>query len=238
MDRLAAAWLVVYAAAFSFAYVWLSAGIGALILFAAVQMTMITGGIRAGERFSLASWTGLALSLGGLLYLVSPGLTAPPLRGAALMAIAGCAWGLYSLRSRSARDSLTRTAGNFLGATAPALVISLLAFRLAHASEAGLLLAIISGSVTSGVGYVIWYSALRHLTSTAAASVQLAVPVLAGLGGVVILGEQFTFRLLIASAVILAGIALVLRSRAARTTQARANERDEHSNSRDESRSA
>jgi drug/metabolite transporter (DMT)-like permease len=218
LDRLGALWLFVYAAAFSFAYLSLSAGTGALILFAAVQFTMLISGRRAGEQLSAASWLGIALSLGGLIYLVLPGLAAPSLPAAGLMALAGTAWGLYSLRNRGMTDALSRTAGNFLGAAILSLGLSIIFARATHVSAAGIARAIISGAVTSGMGYVLWYAALPRMTSTVAASVQLAVPILAALGGILLLGEHFSVRLLIAALAILSGIALVLRSRAARVT--------------------
>lgn len=217
-DRLAAAMLFAYAAAFSFAYLSLTAGAGALILFAAVQVTMTIAGYRSGEKLSRMAVAGLLLSLAGLAYLVSPGLTAPPLAGAVLMTGAGIAWGIYSLRSRGVADALQRTAANFAGAVPPALLLNLFFISRGHASVKGILLAVISGAVTSGLGYVIWYSALRGLTASAAAAVQLAVPILAAAGGVLLLGERFTLRLAVAALTILAGITLVLRTRSAGLT--------------------
>lgn len=209
----AALFLFAYAAAFSFAYLQLDAGIGALILFGAVQLTMVTAGLLAGEASPPLTWFGLVLSLGGLVYLVSPGLTAPPLSGALLMGVAGIAWGLYSLSGKGATDPLQATAGNFLGAVPFALLLTLPFLGALHLTTAGLLLALASGALASGLGYVIWFAALRGLSASAAASVQLCVPLLAAIGGVVWLGESLSWRLALASLLILGGIALVLRSK-------------------------
>jgi drug/metabolite transporter (DMT)-like permease len=217
-DFIAAGALFLYAAAFSFAYLSLTAGTGALILFAAVQVTMVIAGWKAGEHFTAGILTGLILSVAGLVYLVLPGLTAPPLLSAALMALAGFGWGIYSLRSRRIADPLRSTAANFLGAVPLALVLVLIFSQSCHATSEGVILAIVSGAFTSGLGYVMWYKALRGLTSTAAASVQLSVPVIAAFAGILLLHETMTLRLLVASVVILGGIALVLRARLVRST--------------------
>ncbi len=212
-DWLAATMLWAYVAGFSFAYITLPAGTGALILFGAVQLTMFVVGLRAGERFTTVAWAGFALAVGGLLVLVSPGLAAPPLAGTLLMAAAGIAWGVYSLRGRSAGEPVAATAGNFMRAAPLALVLSLVFASQFKVSGSGLLLAIASGAVTSGLGYVIWYAALPRLSALRAATVQLSVPPLAAIGGVLLLSEALTMRMLIASAAILGGIALVLSSR-------------------------
>ncbi len=208
-----ALFLFAYAAAFSFAYLQLDAGVGALILFGAVQLTMVAAGLLAGEPSPPLTWFGLALSSGGLIYLVSPGLTAPPLSGALLMGLAGFAWGLYSLSGRGVADPLRATAGNFLGAVPPGLLLMLPFLDSLQLSLRGIALALASGALASGLGYVIWFAALRGLSASAAASVQLSVPVLAAVGGVLWLGEAFTWRLSLASLLILGGIALVLRSK-------------------------
>lgn len=213
-DWLAATMLWTYVACFSFAYLTLAAGTGALILFGAVQMTMFGAGLYAGERFTAAAWTGLAMALAGLLYLVSPGLAAPDLLGAALMAAAGVAWGVYSLRGRRAGAPLAATAGNFLRAVPLALAVSLVFAARLNAEPAGLALAIASGALTSGLGYVIWYAALPGLSALRAATVQLSVPPLAAFGGVLLLAETMSLRLVLASLAILGGVALVLASRA------------------------
>jgi drug/metabolite transporter (DMT)-like permease len=201
--------LFAYAAGFSLAYLRLSAGTGALLLFGAVQATMIGYGLWAGERLRTKQWLGLAAALGGLVGLLLPGLTAPPLHSAALMLGAGVAWGIYSLRGKGAGDPLAATAGNFLRAVPFALALSLALLSLASVDVAGALYAVASGALASGVGYAIWYTALKGLKATSAATVQLSVPVITAVGGVILLGEQITLRLLVASAAILGGIALV-----------------------------
>jgi drug/metabolite transporter (DMT)-like permease len=208
--------LFAYAVFFSFAYLSLSAGTGALILFGAVQVTMFFFGLRQGERFTLLAWAGLALAILGLIYLLLPGVTAPDPFGAMLMAIAGISWGLYSLLGRSSADPLAVTAGNFIYAVPLALVVSLFSMRGFSVSAHGVALAFASGALASGCGYVIWYAALPGLTATRAATVQLSVPVIAALGGVALMSEQLTLRLLVASAATLGGVAIVLAQRALR----------------------
>lgn len=207
--------LFVYAAAFSYAYVSLAAGTGALLLFAAVQATMILGGLFAGERPTARQGLGLALAFAGLVILVLPGVTAPSWQGASLMLAAGIAWGLYSLRGRGVADPAAATAGNFLRAVPLALTLSLVATAFAPPAWDGLgaFYAILSGALASGLGYVVWYTALRGLSATSAASVQLGVPVIAAVSGIVFLGETASWRLLLAGVAILGGIALVLRKR-------------------------
>lgn len=212
-DWLAAAMLFAYVAFFSFAYLTLPAGTGALILFGAVQVTMFSVGLRSGEMFRPVAWFGLALAVAGLVYLVSPGVAAPAPPGAAMMAIAGVAWGVYSLRGRGVTDPLAATAGNFVRAVPLALVLSLLFATKAYSDAAGVALAIASGAVTSGIGYVIWYAALSRLSALRAATVQLSVPLIAAFGGVVLLSEAITPRLLGACVAILGGIALVLATK-------------------------
>ncbi len=212
-DWLSAAMLFAYVAFFSFAYLTLPAGTGALILFGAVQLTMFSVGLRSGESFGFVAWLGLALAIAGLVYLVSPGVAAPPFFGAALMAIAGIAWGVYSLRGRRVADPLAATAGNFARATPLALGLSVLFIAGTNANASGIALAIASGALTSGIGYVIWYAALRKLSAMQAATVQLSVPLIAAFGGVAFLSEAITPRLTVAAAAILGGIAAVLTSR-------------------------
>ncbi len=211
--------LFAYMAFFSFAYLSLSAGTGALILFGAVQLTMFIFALRAGEHFTLLSWGGLSLAIAGLIYLVSPGVTAPDAFGAVLMAIAGIAWGFYSLLGRGAADPLVASAGNFIYSVPLAVIVSLFFWRDFSVSSTGLALAIASGALASGCGYVVWYAALSGLTATRAATVQLSVPVIAAFCGVVLLSEQVTPRLLIASAVTLGGVAIVLSQRAAKAAR-------------------
>jgi len=213
-DWLSAAMLFAYVAFFSFAYVSLAAGTGALILFGAVQLTMFGAALRAGERFAPLACAGLAVAALGLVYLVLPGVSAPPIVGAVLMASAGVAWGVYSLRGRGALDPLGATAGNFLRAAPMALVLWLPFAGIAHADTEGIALAIVSGAVTSGVGYAVWYTALRELSAMRAATVQLSVPPITAFGAVLFLAEPLTLRLVLASVAILGGIALVLAGRA------------------------
>lgn len=205
--------LFFYATAFSFAYASLSAATGALLLFGAVQATMIIFGIWHGERFRTMQITGLLLAVAGLVGLLLPGLSAPPLWGAVLMISSGIAWGVYSLRGKGAGDPTAVTAGNFLRALPFALVLSMLFFRNMNIDTAGVAYAITSGALTSGIGYAIWYTALPSLKATHAATVQLSVPVIAALGGIVFLGEGLTLRLILASIAILGGIALVIFER-------------------------
>ncbi|MEP6964875.1 MAG: DMT family transporter [Polaromonas sp.] len=201
-----------YAASFSFAYVSLPAATGALLLFGAVQATMIGHGLWSGERFGGLQLVGLVLAFGGLFGLLLPGLSAPPLEGSLLMLGAGLAWGIYSLRGKGAGNPTRVTAGNFLRAAPFAMALSLF-MRMSKGislDTAGFCYAVASGALTSGIGYVIWYTALPALKAKNAATVQLSVPVIAALGGIVFLGEPITLRLGLASAAILGGIALVV----------------------------
>jgi len=202
--------LFVYAAGFSFAYVSLPAATGALLLFGAVQATMIGHGIWAGERLLRLQLAGLILAFGGLVGLLLPGLSAPPLYGSVLMLGAGVTWGLCSLRGRGVGDPTTVTAGNFLRAVPVSVALSLLMFNGSSLDKAGFWYAVMSGALASGIGYVIWYRLLPALKATHAATVQLSVPVIAALGGIVFLGEPITLRLTLASVAILGGIALVI----------------------------
>ena len=202
--------LFVYAAAFSFAYVGLPAGTGALLLFAAVQATMIIWGFYKGERLDLIQVFGLVIALAGLVLLVFPSLSAPPLVGSMLMLSAGVAWGIYSVRGKVAGDAIAVTTGNFVRAVLLVAAGSLVLISHAHIDVAGIVYAIISGAITSGLGYVIWYSALSGLRATSAATVQLSVPVLAAAGGILLLGEPVTLLYVLASIAVLGGIALVL----------------------------
>jgi len=199
-----------YAAGFSFAYLSLPAGSGALLLFGAVQATMIGHGLWHGERLRRLQTVGLLLALGGLVGLLLPGLSAPPLQGAALMLGAGIAWGIYSLRGRGAGDATRVTAGNFLRAAAIAAALSVIMLRDARLDAAGTGYAVASGALASGLGYAIWYTVLPVLKATKAATIQLSVPAIAALGGVLFLGEAITLRLVLASIAMLGGIALVI----------------------------
>jgi drug/metabolite transporter (DMT)-like permease len=205
--------LFAYAAAFSFAYLSLTAATGALLLFGAVQATMIGFGLFAGERLRAGQVVGLVVALLGLVGLVLPGLSAPPLLGSALMLGAGIAWGIYSLRGKGSGDPLRVTAGNFLRAVVFAVLLSAATLPWAALDARGVGYAIASGALTSGIGYAIWYTALPRLKVATAASVQLSVPVIAAVGGIVLLGEAATLRLLLASIAILGGIGLVIAER-------------------------
>jgi drug/metabolite transporter (DMT)-like permease len=208
--------LFAYAAAFSFAYVSLPAGVGALLLFGAVQATMVITGIVRGEHPTPGQWVGLALALAGLAALVAPGVSAPPLAGAILMLGAGVSWGAYSLMGRRSADPLGATAGNFLRAVPMALVLALPLIRETP-PLAGLTYAAMSGAAASGLGYTIWYAALPGLSAAEGASVQLSVPVITALAGAALLAEPITLRLSLASAAVLGGIGLVIASRSRRT---------------------
>ncbi|BCL75245.1 membrane protein [Jeongeupia sp. HS-3] len=205
--------LLAYAAMFSFAYLGLAAATGALLLFATVQATMVGVGVWGGERMNGGQCAGLAIAMGGLVVLLLPGLSAPPPLSAALMVGAGMAWGVYSLRGRGSTDPLGETAGNF--ARAVPLALPLLAWAVQPPTVDGVVYAILSGAFTSGCGYAIWYAALRGLSAAGAATVQLSVPVIVAIAGVLLLGEPLSPRLMLASAAILGGIALVLRAKRA-----------------------
>ncbi len=212
--------LFIYAAGFSFAYINLTAATGALLLFSSVQMSMIGYGIWKGEVLRPLQMLGLALALAGLLGLVAPGLAAPPLLNAVLMIGAGVAWGIYSLRGRGAGDPTAVTAGNFLRTVPIAIVLSALTFKTVSLDTTGFAYALASGALTSGLGYAIWYRALPGLKATEAAIVQLSVPVIAALGGIILLGENLSLRLILASIAILSGIALVVYRKTASPVKA------------------
>jgi drug/metabolite transporter (DMT)-like permease len=206
--------LFAYAAGFSFAYQQLTAGTGALLLFGAVQATMITVGVARGERLRGVRGAGLVLAYAGLVALVLPGLEAPPLVSALLMLAAGVSWGVYSLRGKGAGDATAVTAGNFLRAAPMALALSVAAHRHVSIDARGVAYAVASGALTSGLGYAVWYTALPSLRAMSAATVQLAVPVIAALGGVLLLHEPVTVRLVLSGTAILGGVAVVVLTRA------------------------
>ena len=202
--------LFAYAACFSFAYVTLEAGTGALLLFGAVQVSMISYGIYSGERLTLRQGFGFILALGGLVWLMLPGVAAPSLIGSLLMITAGIGWGIYSLRGRGAGDPAAVTTGNFILAVVPTIVLSGIFLKSSNFDKAGILLAILSGSLTSGCGYFIWYMALKGLKATTASIVQLSVPIIAAIGGIMFLSETITIRLIISSIATLGGITMVV----------------------------
>lgn len=202
--------LFLYAISFSLAYVTLGAGTGALILFLSVQLTILLAGYVSGDRFSPSKWLGLALALFGLVYLLSPSLNTPTIKGLLLMSLAGVSWGVYTLLGFKNTDPVPKTTANFIWATPFALITCLFYLDDIMITTKGVLLAIASGAMASGLGYVIWYKALKSLTSFAAASVQLSVPVLAALGGAAFLSEELTFRFALSALLILGGVLLTL----------------------------
>jgi drug/metabolite transporter (DMT)-like permease len=206
----------IYFVFFSFAYTMLSAGTGALILIAGVQLTIFCIASLQGERFSFLSWIGFAVAIAGVLYLLLPGATAPDPLGAALMAISGAAWGVFTILARGAGNPEETNAANMLWCILPAALVNLLWLGELHVTATGLGLAIASGAIATGAGYVVWYLALRYLSSAQAATVQLSMPAVVALGGVFLLGEPLSVRLLMASAAMLGGIAVVLLQRPAR----------------------
>jgi drug/metabolite transporter (DMT)-like permease len=210
---ISASMLFLYAITFSFAYVSLSICTGALILFGAVQATMILAGLARGERPELLEWAGLIVALSGLVYLMLPGWEVPSLGGATLMTIAGVSWGIYSLRGHNTGNPIAVTSDNFTRTIPFSLLVSLVLITHLHATMRGVLLAFISGALTSGIGYVVWYAALKGLTVTRAATVQLLVPVIAAIGGVIFLSEYISLRLILSAVMILGGVGSCLLAR-------------------------
>ncbi|MEQ1921965.1 MAG: DMT family transporter [Pyrinomonadaceae bacterium] len=210
---LSALLLFAYAICFSFAYLGLTAGTGALILFGSVQMTMIAATLFRGERPRPLEWLGLAVAVGGLIYLVFPGLASPPLNSSLLMAAAGASWGLYTLRGKGSTDPLGQTTGNFIRTLPFAALIALIFLPNLHLSTRGITFAVLSGAVTSGIGYTVWYAALKHHTATRAAVLQLSVPVITATIGVLFLAEIADTRLAAATTLILGGIGLTIVGR-------------------------
>jgi len=208
-----AAMLFSYAAFFSFAYRQLTAATGALLLFGAVQTSMLGYGLASGERLRPLQVAGLAVAVGGLVYMLLPGLAAPPIVSAACMLLAGASWAVYSVLGRGVKDPVGATAGNFVRSVPFTVVLSLAAIGSFQIDRAGVAYAVVSGAITSGLGYVLWYAALPALKATSAATVQLSVPAIAALGGVALLSETMSPRLLVASAAILGGIALTISRR-------------------------
>lgn len=202
--------LFAYAAGFSFAYISLSAATGALLLFGAVQVTMIGFGIWSGERLNGRQMVGVLVAVGGLVGLLLPGVQAPPLLGGLLMIGAGMAWGVYSLRGRGLGDPIHETAGNFIRAVPIAAFLSILFYSNVKIETPGVIYAVASGALTSGLGYALWYTVLPHLRATTAATVQLSVPALAAAGGVLLLFEPVTLRLAVFSAAILGGVGIFI----------------------------
>ena len=208
--------LFTYAIAFSLAYLGLTTGTGALTLFGSVQLTMFGVSLYRGVRPGTLEWIGLIVAFAGLIFLVFPGLTAPPLLSAVLMSAAGIAWGFYTLRGKGSEDPLADTAGNFLRSLPLMIVAAAAYFSSMQISIRGAVLAILSGSVASGIGYSVWYAALKHHTATRAAVLQLSVPIIAAIGGLVLLAETASARLLLAGILILGGIGMTLMHRGER----------------------
>ena len=202
--------LFFYAICFSYAYISLSAGAGALILFGFVQAAMIAMALWSGDRPGAAEWLGWLLAFGGLVWLLIPGIEAPPAVGATLMALAGIAWGVYSIRGQSETNALVSTCANFVYSIAFVIILTAITYTSADISNRGVVLAVTSGAITSGLGYVIWYAALNYLRAMQAALVQLSVPAIAAAGGVIFLAEPISLRLLTSGALILGGISLAL----------------------------
>jgi len=209
----ASSMLFVYAITFSLAYISLDTGTGALILFGSVQMTMIMSSLVTGSRLRLTEWLGVVLAFAGLVYLVLPGVSSPSLEGFILMTVAGLAWGIYTLKGRGSINPLADTSYNFLRTIPFVMVLLIATLDNMQFSFTGVVLAVLSGAIASGVGYTIWYMALAGLSTTVAAVVQLSVPAIAALGGVVFVGESITLRLTLSTLVILGGILLVVARR-------------------------
>ena len=207
---LATIMLFVYAASFSFAYITLDTGTGALILFGAVQITMILLSLICGNKLHVTEWVGVTIAFIGFVYLVLPGVSTPSVIGFSLMTIAGVAWGIYTLKGRGSVNPLTDTAYNFARSIPLVIVLAVMSYQTAHISSKGILLAILSGGIASGIGYTIWYFALGGLSTSQAAVVQLSVPVIAALGGVIFVSEKISLRLTLSALLILGGILLVV----------------------------
>jgi len=218
-DLVASVMLATYAFGFSYAYLKLSTGTGALILFGVVQLTLILMGLARGERPRPLAWLGMTIAIVGLVYLLLPGVSAPPIVAALLMAMAGVAWGFYTLRGSRSANAIANTTWNFVG-TLPMVILAILltGSHMQWNNPEGVLLAVMSGAVASGLGYVLWYAALPGLTLTQAANVQIPVPVVAAFGGILFMGEHMTWRLVNASLLTLGGIAMVISARQKPTT--------------------
>ncbi|MBA6417950.1 DMT family transporter [Colwellia sp. 6M3] len=210
---LSAAMLFIYAVAFSFGYISLDTGTGALILFGAVQITMILSNVVSGNKLHMSEWLGLALAFTGFVYLIMPSVTTPSLTGFVLMSISGMAWAFYTLLGRKSKNALNDTAFNFLRTVPFIFILMVFSLDSLHVSSLGIMLAILSGAIASGVGYFVWYIALAGLSVTQAAVLQLFVPIIAALGGVIFTSELITVRLIESSALVLGGILMVILGR-------------------------
>ncbi|MDH5395335.1 MAG: DMT family transporter [Gammaproteobacteria bacterium] len=212
INSVSALMLFTYAVCFSFSYINIATGTGALILFGSVQLTMILSGIVKGDYPGIQATSGTIIAFSGLIYLLLPGVSAPPLNSALLMAMAGIAWGIYSLRGRGVKNPLIATSWNFIGTLPLVLITTIIFHHESHITSKGMTLAILSGALASGMGYAIWYTALPYLSSMRAATVQLTVPVIASIGGVILLSETVSLRLVIASIAVLGGVYLTIKS--------------------------
>ena len=211
----ASAMLFLYAVTFSFAYITLDTGTGALILFGAVQMTIIIISVASGDKLQSLEWVGLLTAFTGFVYLVLPGVSKPSLSGFILMSAAGMGWGIYTLIGRGSENPLSDTAWNFTRALPFFIVVAIIVCftKDIRLSQKGVILAMVSGAITSGIGYAVWYAALRGLSAIQAGVVQLFVPVIAALGGVVFVSEEISLRLIVSAILILGGITLVVLGR-------------------------
>ena len=214
----ASSMLFLYAITFSFAYITLGVGIGALILFGSVQITMILLSILSGNRLHISEWVGVLIAFAGFVYLILPGVTTPSAVGFLLMTVAGIAWGIYTLKGRGSKNPLRDTAFNFIRTLPFIIILATITYSNAKYSPFGILLAALSGAIASGIGYTIWYSALGGLSVSQAAVVQLSVPIIAALGGVMFVSEVITLRLTVSTILILGGILLVVLGRQYLTT--------------------
>jgi len=206
----AATMLFIYATAFSFAYITLDTGVGALILFGSVQITIILYAIYTGNRLTMPEWIGLALAFTGFVYLIYPDLSSPSGIGFLLMSMAGIAWGFYTIQGKSTNKPLLDTTQNFIKTLPFIVILALVTLPQAQFNLQGVLLALLSGGIASGIGYAIWYMALRGLSNSQTAVVQLAVPILAAIGGVIFVSEETTLRLIISTIMVLAGILMII----------------------------
>ena len=211
--------LFVYALGFSFAYLMLETGTGALILFGMVQITMVVASLIKGQRLARLEWLGIGTAFAGFVYLVWPEVSTPSISGVVLMSIAGIAWGVYTLRGRTSQAPLADTAYNFTRTLPFLLLLGLFSIGQFELSTQGIMLAVLSGAIASGLGYTLWYSVLTHLSATQAGVLQLLVPVIAALGGILFVSEPLTLRFVVASLLILGGIYLVIQARTKTASQ-------------------
>jgi len=202
--------LFIYAITFSYAYTSLDTGTGALILFGSVQITMILLSLFSGTKLHITEWSGMVIAFAGFIYLVLPEVTTPSISGFILMTTAGIAWGIYTLKGRASKYPLIDTAYNFFRTTPLVVLLAIATMNNINYSSEGIVLALLSGGITSGIGYTIWYVALRHISATQAAVLQLSVPVIAALGGIIFVAEAITFRLAVSAIIVLGGILMVV----------------------------